>query len=174
MEHTDIAEKPMQEINEEIDAESRVYELGYLITPTLAEGEIPRVTAALKALVEENGGALVSEQTPQHMTLAYAMYRALDGKKEKFETAYFGGIKFNIEPSAIVSLKKSLDTDVRILRYIIFKTVRENTRAEIKLPQIKTERKMGITHRPLLRKKEESAPISEEALDRSIKELMVE
>lgn len=174
MEHTETATKAIREENKEIDTESRVYELGYLITPALSEGEIPQETAGLKALIEKSGGVVISEQAPQHITLAYAMTRIENGKRETFETANFGSIKFEIGPRAVASLKHSLDENKNLLRYIIFKTVRENTRAEIKLPQIKIERRMGMTHRAPLRKKEESVPISEEALDRSIKELMVE
>lgn len=174
MKQTDIAEKDLYKIDNETDTESRIYELGYLMMPTLAEGEISQETATLKALVEENGGVIIAEQTTQQITLAYSMQQVVNGKREMFETAHFGGMKFEIEPSAIMSLKKALDGDRNLLRYIIFKTVRENTRAEIKLPQIKIERKAGLTHRMPLRKKEESVPVSEEALDRSIKQLMIE
>lgn len=156
------------------DAEPRVYELGYHLIPALSDEEAPAEAAALKELVVKQGGTVISEDAPQHISLAYTMYRTESGKKTKFDTAHFGGIKFEMGPAEVIALKEALDANKNLLRYLIFKTVRENTRSEFRFPQ-KTERKPEAGEKAPTRVKEEkNVPVSEEALDKSIKELVVE
>lgn len=156
------------------DIDPRVYELGYHIIPAVSEEEAPKEAAAIKELIGQHGGTVFSEEAPKHMTLAYTMYRTENGKKTKFDTAHFGGIKFEMDPANVIKIKEVLDVNKNILRHIIFKTVKENTRAEIRLPQVRIERKPGMTPRTPVRKEEKSVPVSEEALDKSIEELVVE
>ena len=162
-----------EEENEE-DIDPQVYELGYHIIPAVSEEEAPKEAAAIKEFVVAHGGTAISEQAPQHMVLAYHMYRTENGKKETFESAYFGGIKFEMSPTGVIEVKNVLDANRNILRHIIFKTIKEGTRADVRLPQVRSERKQDVTPRAPLRKKEESVPVSEEALDKSIKEIVVE
>jgi len=78
----------------ENDSTLQIYELGYHIIPAVSEEEAPKEAAAIKNFIEQNGGKVISEEAPKHMELAYAMYRTESGKKEKFDTSHFGGIKF--------------------------------------------------------------------------------
>ena len=169
------------DMHEEGDAESRVYELGYLIVPAISEEDAPKEASALKELVVKLAGSVISEDAPHHISLAYTMYRSENGKRQKFDAAHFGGIKFEMEPAQVLELKEALDTNKNILRYIVFKTVRENTRSDVKPPQARSsdrgdrgDRRMESAPKAQLRKEEENVPVSEEALDRSIKELVVE
>lgn len=174
VENTEKEVKIMEDINDEgVDTEPRIYELGYHIIPAVSEEEAPQEAAAIKEFIVSHGGTAISEQASQHMTLAYPMYRTENGKKETFETAHFGGIKFEMNPAQVIEVKNVLDINKNILRYIIFKTVKENTRAEIRLPQVRVERKHGVAPKVTPRR-EESVPVSEKALDESIKEIVVE
>ena len=157
-------------------SEPRVYELGYLLFPSIVEEKVPEQASLIKSIIEKNQSTIISDEIPRHMTLAYTMYQTKDGKKEKFDTAYFGSIKFETEPLQILLIKEELDTNKNILRYIIFKTVRENTRSEVRIPiQPKIEKKIPSTKiRTPLRKEEKKVPISEEELDRTIEKLVVE
>lgn len=156
------------------DTDSRVYELGFHIVPAISEEEAPKEAAAIKQFIKDNGGTVISEEAPKHIELAYAMYRTEGGKKEKFEAAHFGGIKFEMDPDNIAKVKEVLDGNRNIIRHIIFKTVKENTHAEIKLPQVRSERKQSVAPKVTPKKEEVGVPVSEEALDESIKEIVVE
>lgn len=162
--------------SEDVDSgvDPRVYELGYHIIPAISEEEAPKEAAAIKEFIKEKGGTVISEEAPKHMELAYTMYRTDGGKKEKFDTAHFGGIKFEIDPTDVIEIKNVLDTSKNILRYIIFKTVKENTHAEVRLPQVRTERKPSVAPKTTPKKEEIGVPVSEKALDESIKEIVVE
>ncbi len=160
--------------NEEEDIDPRIYELGYHIIPAVLEDEAPKEAAAIKEFIIQHGGTVISEEMPKNVTLAYTMYRTEGGKKERFETAHFGGIKFEMDPGNVSKVKEVLDLDKNILRYIIFKTVKENTRAEIRLPQVHVDRKRSVAPKATPKKEDIGVPISEEALDKSIKEIVVE
>ena len=156
------------------DIDPRVYEVGYLIIPALSDEEAPKEAQAIKEFIQSTGGTVISEEAPKHFTLAYTMYRTENGKQEKFETGHFGSIKFEIDPEGVLKIKEAFDGNKNILRYIIFKTVKENTRAEIRLPQVRVERRQETVAKPVLRKEEKDVPVSEEQLDKSIEELVVE
>ncbi len=156
------------------DIDPRIYELGYHIIPAVSDEEAPKEAVAIKDFIKSHGGVVISEEVPQHMELAYSMYRTESGKKEKFESAHFGGIKFEIDPAGVIEVKNVLDANKNILRHIIFKTVKENTRADVRLPRTRPERKPSPAPKAPLRKKEENVPVSEEALDKSMKEIVVE
>jgi ribosomal protein S6 len=105
----------------------RVYELGYLLVPTLAEEEVPGAYGNLKELISTYGGAVVSDEMPRMIPLAYTMVKVISNIRNKFSNAYFGWIKFTMDSDKVLELKKKLDLDPTIIRFLILKTVKENT-----------------------------------------------
>ncbi len=55
------------------------------------------------------------------------MLKVVGPKRDYYDTAYFGWIKYEAEPKAAAEIKKALDLSEKVLRYIIVKTIRENT-----------------------------------------------
>ena len=74
---------------EEKDIEGRIYEVSYLLVPTISEDELPVNYGNLKELVASLSGNVVSDEMPKMMNLAYPMYKTLQNVINKFETAYF-------------------------------------------------------------------------------------
>ncbi|MFH1200836.1 MAG: 30S ribosomal protein S6 [bacterium] len=109
------------------DTNSRVYELGYLLVPTLEEVDVPVTFGNLKELVSSLGGITISDEMPKMFTLAYPMVKVIANLRNKFKTAYFGWIKFTMDADKILELKKRLDLDPNFIRFLILKTVKENT-----------------------------------------------
>ena len=115
-------------MNEDTKTEkATVYEVGYHIVPTVSPENLPKEVEAVKAILGKVGATIISEESPRMMTLSYPMLKVVGPKRDYFETAYFGWIKFEAEPKAAVELKKALDISEKILRFIIVKTVRGNT-----------------------------------------------
>jgi hypothetical protein len=56
---------------------------------------------------------------------------------------------------------------------MVFRTVREETRARLKAPQLR-EVKRGDTPKPAPRKAEESAPVNEEQIEKAIETLTLD
>src|SRR3989344_3365444 len=82
----------MSEENEE--KELKIYELGYLLPSRLAEEEVGREYGKLKELIANSGGEMVSDEIPKKISLAYTMQKVVANVRERFDTAYFGWIKF--------------------------------------------------------------------------------
>lgn len=111
----------------------RIYELAYHFVPTIAEESVAATLGTLKAMLEENGAEFINVETPKMMELAYEMSRTIDNKKTWFDHAYFGWIKFEIDPANLKAVEEKLERDETIIRYMIIKTVRENTIASRKV-----------------------------------------
>jgi len=119
----------MQEVGNDTleEANSRVYELGYILVPTLGEVEVPAIFGNLKELISSLGGIAISDEMPKMLALAYPMVKVIANLRNKFKTAYFGWIKFTMDSDKVLELKKRLDLDPNLIRFLILKTVRENT-----------------------------------------------
>lgn len=125
--------------------ERRVYELGYHMVPTLSEEELQKELNSLRGAIKEVGGNFIMEGEPTMMDLAYTMYINEGGTNTGFDTAYFGWIKFDVAPEQLSHIEEEIiGGNKHILRHLLFKTVAEDTRAEIKLDQL-TEVKSSET-----------------------------
>lgn len=105
----------------------RVYELSYLLIPTVAEESVAGLYGDLKEKINSLEGEIISDDMPKMIPLAYTMLKVHQNKRNKFDTAYFGWIKFTASPEKTLELKKMLDLDGNILRFMIIKTIKENT-----------------------------------------------
>jgi len=107
--------------------EPRVYELGYLLMPTVDEGDLTSQRDALVALITRFNGSVIDEGQPVLIDLAYSMDTLINNKKHIYSQAYFGWIKFDVSPDDIEALTKETEQVESLLRSIFIKTVRENT-----------------------------------------------
>lgn len=114
---------------------ARVYELAYLFVPTLEEEKSTQVFGDLKNLLETKGAQFISEEMPRLIELTYEMSRIIENKKTWFSTAYFGWIKFELEPGMLKEIEEVLARDEQLIRYMIIKTIRENTLVSKKFPK---------------------------------------
>ncbi|MDE2116923.1 MAG: 30S ribosomal protein S6 [Patescibacteria group bacterium] len=104
-----------------------VYEVGYHIVPTVSPENLPREVDAVKAALEKVGATMIAEEAPKLRPLAYTMIQAVGSARHRFDTAHFGWIKFEAPREAVAELDKAMKANDKVLRYIIVKTVRENT-----------------------------------------------
>ncbi len=104
-----------------------VYEVGYHIVPTVSPEQLPKEVEAIKALLGGKDAKIISEEAPKLRPLAYTMLKVVGPLRQKFDTAYFGWIKFEGTSDAIVAVQKALDASEKVLRSLVVKTVAENT-----------------------------------------------
>jgi len=152
--------------NEKKNADSRIYEVGFLFVPTLSEEELPVSFGNLKELISSSGGSIISDEMPKLINLAYTMPKTLQNVIKKFDTAYFGWVKFSMDPEKIPELKKKLELELNIIRFLIMKTVKENTVAAKRF----IHRDMFHRKPPMARKEGEGevVPINKEEVDKEI------
>ncbi len=120
------------ELNSKEEIGGRVYELAFHIVPTMPEENVAGKFGDLKSLVETAGGVALSEEMPRLIPLMYEMSHVITNKKTWFDNAYFGWIKFECDPEKVGKIDETLKRDEQILRYMVIKTVRENTIASKK------------------------------------------
>lgn len=112
---------PAAEAAHDSDVESNHYEFAYHVLPTVAEGEVAGVIESLKAHITKAGGAFTIEESPQRIDLAYEIVKPVDGKNRKFASAYFGWVRFTLNPDAVAELTEELEGMPELLRSITIK-----------------------------------------------------
>jgi ribosomal protein S6 len=160
------------EPKEEKEMDPRTYELGYLLVPTIGEGDILTEAGRLKGVIESCGGIIISDENPKETALAYPIDRRVEGKKKIFTSAYFGWAKFQGEPESVAALKKSMEADESVIRFLIIKTVKENTLMQ-KRPFSGITAKKNDVSKTKTEKPKEITPVSEAELDKTIEELVI-
>lgn len=163
----------MEKVEKQEGMGGQVYELGYHIVSTVAEENLPKEVEALKAIVLSDGGSLVSEGEPKLINLAYSMTKSVADIKKTFNTAYFGWLKFETKSELMPAIKKAVDANPNILRYLLIKTVRENTLYTPKLNSLKVGEKEAPKTKKSIKTDEVKATSMEE-IDKSIEELVQE
>lgn len=173
-----ITGQPSEVFEENLGGHARIYEVGYLITPTVVENDVSREVTAIKDILEREHAAVISEEFPRFRPLAYPMRKrkrlagsgsAQAGGYDAYTNGYFGWIKFEADGAHARRIDESLRQQPEILRYLIIRTVRESTLAAQRPPRIpRTE------HKEIQRSVPVSAPVSEAELDKSIEKLIAE
>ncbi len=154
----------------EKEAKMTVYEVGYLLVPTIAEENVGGEVTNLKDMLASNGAQFISDEFPKMMELAYQMSRDIANKKNKFTTGYFGWVKFELPTENALTVKGNLDRNESIIRYLMIKTVRESTMST----------KRTYTKDATKRRTTPSAdaapvePMNEEVIDKEIDALVLE
>ena len=158
-----------EEVGEEKEFRVSVYEVGYHMVPTIAEENLGGEVTLFKDMFTENGAVFISDEYPKLMELAYEMARSINNKKQKFSYGYFGWVKFECTTTQAKTIKDILDKNEKLVRYLMIKTVRENTMS-VKRAYGKQD---GSKRRPSVKKSEVAEVINEETIDKEIDALVV-
>lgn len=103
------------------DQETINYELAFHVLPTVAEGEVADVFAALKEVVTSAGGSLLVEEAPMRFELAYPIIKRTEGKNRSFRSAYFGWVRFALEAAKVQEVLAEVEARPDILRALVVK-----------------------------------------------------
>ena len=137
-----------------------IYELGYLLVPSLNDEEVAAHIADIKASLARAGAELIAEEAPVLRGLAYAMTKTSANKKSSFDQGFFGWVKFELERESTPLLEGSIAERDDVIRFLLIETVRENT--------------MRRRERPIERRAVLGEKLSEEEIERSIEALVKE
>ena len=110
------------------DDRQAVYEIGYLLVSSVPDEKVSAEVEAVRAIITGVGSSVIAEEAPHKQQLAYTMRRkTVAGSYEKYDTAYFGWIKFEVGSDKIEAVKKAVELHPTVLRALLLSTVRENT-----------------------------------------------
>lgn len=151
--------------------EEKIYEIGYHLVSSIAEENIPSEVENIKGILVKEKANILSEEMPKLRPLAYSIKKAFGGSYKTFDKAYFGFIKFELNEGDITKIDSSLKSNESVLRYIVVKTVRENTMYSPKITVFSDkESKTKIS----VKQEKIEKPASIEEIDKSIDELVSE
>jgi len=91
----------------------QLYQLDYLISPEISEQDAQALGEKIKSLIKKNQGSIVKTELLSNRVLAYEV--------KNFTEAFLAGLSFNLEPEKLEELKKTLESEKNILRYMVFK-----------------------------------------------------
>lgn len=155
---------------------TNIYEISYLLLPSIAMEQIQSKAVVLKESLTSLGAEIISDENPVLIDLAYSMIKIIGTTRHKVNSGYFGWLKFEISSEGILAVKKSLDANPEIVRYLIIKTVRENTllNGKMKLQKEDKAKKVDETENIGVEPIEEVVKeIVPEELDKSIDDLVI-
>ena len=152
---------------EEKDVKTSIYEVGYLMVPSIPEENLGGEVTSFKDFLSSHGAVFISDEYPKLIELAYEMTRSVNNKKQKFSYGYCGWVKFECSTSGAQEIKEALDKNEKIIRYLLVKTVRENTMS-VKRVYNRQDSKRKVAPRA-----EETEKVSEETIDKEIDALVV-
>lgn len=164
---------PLSMENKEVNIDSIVgdrvvYEVGFHIVPTVAEDDLGVRVTAIRDIIESAGGSMIGDEYPKHMELSYPMVKVAANKRATHASAYFGWMKFEVEPKGAKVIDMKLKADDLILRFILVKTVRENTMVPKKILQQKRGDEAKVEE-----KAEDKPVMSEAEIDKTIEDLVI-
>lgn len=155
------------------DDERTVYELGYHLVPSLSEEEVALRVENFKKAIEAFPGGFIASGGPLSQELSYPMRKMKNGKWREFTRSQFGWVKFTAAPEKVHAWRDILSSDETIIRFLIIKTVREDTMAAQPLfTEVRgdTRPKERLTDAPT----EDAKPVLEEELDKRLGEILEE
>jgi len=170
---------------EDKEAKPQIYEIGYLLVPTIAEDDVSKKVEEFRKTVESIKGRIIAEGKPMLKDLAYEMSIVVSNKKETYGSAYFGWIKFEGDANQIDVVNDDFKKDDEIIRFIITKTILEDSYSIIeKIIASESEQKNRVVVKEKeeektidlkkKKKEEEGGTSLEEGIDETIEKLIVE
>ncbi len=157
--------------------EARSYECAFHILPTVAEGEVPQALEGIKAHITAVGGSIFDEELPERIDLVYPIVKHLEGKNRKFTSAYFGWVRFTMNPEHMEHLLEELGHDTNVLRHLLIKLTKEEEAHPFRYHEARKSLKMvetvneGDTVGEAPVEAETAAPVEEKALDASLERI---
>ncbi|OGG52072.1 hypothetical protein A3C18_03165 [Candidatus Kaiserbacteria bacterium RIFCSPHIGHO2_02_FULL_54_11b] len=152
----------------------RIYEIGYHIVPDTKEEELEKVVGSIRSEIEKAGGSFIAEGAPSLTKLAYPISFREGEKTVEYDRGFFGWIKFEAPIMAAQIIEAFLKQNKSFFRHIVFQTVREDTRAKMKAPQLREVKRTDVIKQAPRRVEEVSAPVSEEELEKALQDITTE
>lgn len=104
----------------------REYEISFLLTPDIAEDKLDFEAEEIKKFIAGNGGKDVQLNSLKNKRLAYPV--------KKQNQAYLGIVYFNIDPGKLDDIKRALNLNAKILRFLILNDENKPARSAILTP----------------------------------------
>ncbi|MDP2642117.1 MAG: 30S ribosomal protein S6 [bacterium] len=102
-----------------------VYELGFLVLPSIPEDKVSEVLDRIRKTVTEEGGVEIGAEAPFIYPLAYPISKTIGASRYVLTDAYLGWIKFEVERSKVKAIQAGVEKIEEIPRFLLIKAPRE-------------------------------------------------
>ena len=147
-----------------------VYELGYLLVPTLTDKEVADAVALLGKTIADKGGSVTTQGDTHFIDLAYEMVKKIKSKNTKFDQAHFGWIKFTAGSETPAQLERACKEILEVLRILVVKTVEDDAVTDLYVSEDMTETDVVDVNQGVDMGKEEKAELAEKTKEAPAKE----
>ncbi|MFW5853668.1 MAG: 30S ribosomal protein S6 [Patescibacteria group bacterium] len=108
-----------QEIETDL-AESKNYEIGFLLLPLVAEADLVKVLEEeIINPITKAGGEVLSRLNPSIITLAYPIRHVVGHDSASYKDAYFGAVQFSLNPAQVEALSLIWKNSDKLLRFLL-------------------------------------------------------
>src|SRR3989344_2125085 len=104
----------------------QVYELGYLLLPSIAEDKLPAVVGKIKEAVAKLGYQELDSEEPFKIDLAYTMSKTVGASRYVVDEAYIGWLKFEALPEKVADIKDEVSRMEEVLRLLVIQAPKES------------------------------------------------
>lgn len=105
----------------------QVYEVGFLVLPSIPEEGISTVVEKVHKAALSVGATALDGETPIMIDLAYPMTKTVGASRYVATEAYLGWNKFELEPEKALAFKAALQSIDELLRFLLIKAPRESS-----------------------------------------------
>lgn len=136
----------------------KLYELTYLIKPEIDEKELNLLSEKIKSLITEKGGILGKETA--------AVKKKLGSQIKKKSVAYLKNLDFQLEPEKIKEIKKEIESEKNILRFIFLSKILAKTKPSRKsIPKT-------VLRPPLAQKEGKAKKVELKEIEKKLEEIL--
>lgn len=140
----------------------KLYELAYLLSNSISQEELLAFPKQLTTLIESNEGALEFQSNPVKRALAYPIKK----RGKTHTSAYFGHIRFHLDPGKMPDFSESLKSQEQIIRFLI-----STQKPKLALPTVIAARKKKAVALP---QRQKLPKVELEKLEEKLEELLKE
>ena len=115
---------------------NQVYELGYLILPSIPEETLPEIVMTLKEVITDAGANLIDGEDPVKIDLAYPMKKTVNTSSYVVNDAYLGWLKFESTAEDMKEVKEAVVKIEEVLRSILIRAPRETKFTLTKIEEV--------------------------------------
>lgn len=132
----------------------RRYEFVYIISPEVEQENLESVTDRVGQLIANSGGQILRLDSWGRRRLAYPI--------RKFHDGHYMVAQIQLEPGAIIELRRSLALTEEVIRYLLVRTEEEIEPAEVPEKPVEEERAIEQVEEPEeVEEEEELEPVEE-------------
>lgn len=119
----------MTETIENNVGEGTIYEFSSLFVPELDSAALSQIVDSITKKITDLEGEIISSGEPVYIKLAYQVQKSINNKIKKVDFAHFAWVKFALAPNKLATFEKFVKEVLNesVMRYMIIKTIRENT-----------------------------------------------